>query len=80
MPIFMDRHDMRGMTAEDVAAAHHKDLNIALAAGGAYGVALAETAAVREAFSSMLARGDGDLDHSALVRLVESLAGLPAED
>src|SRR5438270_5956456 len=28
MPIFMDRHDMRGMTAEDVAAAHHKDLNI----------------------------------------------------
>src|SRR5947207_5000278 len=28
MPIFMDRHDMRGMTAEDVAVAHHKDLNI----------------------------------------------------
>ena len=28
MPIFIDRHDMHGMTAEDVAAAHRKDLNI----------------------------------------------------
>jgi class 3 adenylate cyclase len=28
MPIFMDRHDMRGSTAEDVAEAHRKDLEI----------------------------------------------------
>ena len=28
MPIFMDRHDMRGVTAEDVAEAHRKDLEI----------------------------------------------------
>jgi class 3 adenylate cyclase len=28
MPIFMDRHDMRGATAEDVAEAHRKDLEI----------------------------------------------------
>ena len=28
MPIFMDRHDLRGMTAEDVADAHRKDLEI----------------------------------------------------
>ena len=28
MPIFMDRHDMRDMTAESVAAAHRKDLEI----------------------------------------------------
>jgi class 3 adenylate cyclase len=28
MPIFIDRHDMRGMTAESVAAAHRKDLEI----------------------------------------------------
>jgi 2-hydroxy-3-oxopropionate reductase len=55
---------------------HHKDLNIALAAGGAYGSPLGETAIVREALGAMVARGDGDLDHSALVRLVESLAGL----
>jgi 2-hydroxy-3-oxopropionate reductase len=58
---------------------HHKDLNIALAAGGAYGAPLPETAIVREALGSMIARGAGDLDHSALVQLVESLAGI-AED
>src|SRR5262249_15124976 len=28
MPIFMDRHDLREMTAEAVAAAHSKDLEI----------------------------------------------------
>jgi class 3 adenylate cyclase len=28
MPIFIDRHDMRDMTAESVAAAHRKDLEI----------------------------------------------------
>jgi class 3 adenylate cyclase len=28
MPIFMDRHDMRGLTAEDVAEAHRKDLDV----------------------------------------------------
>jgi class 3 adenylate cyclase len=28
MPIFMDRHDLGGMTAEDVADAHRKDLEI----------------------------------------------------
>ena len=28
MPIFMDRHDMRGLTAEDVAEAHRRDLEI----------------------------------------------------
>src|SRR5438874_8206964 len=26
MPIFMDRHDIRGMTAESIAEAHRKDL------------------------------------------------------
>ena len=28
MPVFMDRHDMRGATAEDVAEAHRRDLEI----------------------------------------------------
>jgi class 3 adenylate cyclase len=28
MPIFMDRHDAKGVTAEDIAAAHQKDLAI----------------------------------------------------
>ena len=58
---------------------HHKDLGIALAAGGAYGAPLLEAGLVREAFGSMMARGDADLDHSALVKFVESLAGLDGE-
>jgi hypothetical protein len=28
MPIFMDRHDIREATAENVAEAHHRDLGI----------------------------------------------------
>jgi class 3 adenylate cyclase len=28
MPIFMDRHDLRGATAEDVASAHRRDLDV----------------------------------------------------
>ena len=58
---------------------HHKDLNIALHAAGVYGAALSETAIVREAFGSMIERGGGNLDHSALVQLVEQLAGLSVE-
>ena len=28
MPIFMDRHDVRGATARNIAEAHRKDLEI----------------------------------------------------
>ena len=34
MPIFMDRHDLRGLKAEDVATAHSRDLEVQ----GRYGV------------------------------------------
>ncbi len=34
MPIFLDRHDMSGLSAQDIAAAHRKDLEIQ----GQYGV------------------------------------------
>ena len=34
MPIFLDRHDLSGMTAADIAAAHRKDLEVQ----GKYGV------------------------------------------
>ena len=57
---------------------HQKDLGIALAAGKAYGVPLFETALVHEAMVALAAQGHADLDHSALARLVESLAGLDA--
>jgi len=54
---------------------HRKDLGIALDAGKAYGVPLMATALVHEAMDSMIAQGHGDLDHSALARFVEALAG-----
>jgi 2-hydroxy-3-oxopropionate reductase len=61
-------------------ALHHKDLGIALAAGGAFAAPLVETGLVREALGAMLARGEGSLDHSAPVRLVEALAGLSVSE
>ena len=54
---------------------HHKDLGIALDAAGELEVALPVTASVREFYRSLIAQGRGDYDHSALVTLVEDMAG-----
>lgn len=54
----------------------YKDLNIALDAGRVYGAALPATALVHQLYGAMMARGDGELDHSALVTLLEDLAGI----
>jgi 2-hydroxy-3-oxopropionate reductase len=53
---------------------HHKDLGIALAAGREYGVALPVTAIVDQMLEVSKARGRGDLDHSALLTLLEEAA------
>jgi 2-hydroxy-3-oxopropionate reductase len=53
----------------------YKDLNIALDAGRAYGAPLPAGALVQQLYAAMMARGDGDLDHAALVTLIEELAG-----
>lgn len=53
---------------------HQKDLNIALSTGKALGVPLPATAVVQEAFTALRALGRSELDHSALVTLVEELA------
>jgi 2-hydroxy-3-oxopropionate reductase len=53
---------------------HHKDLGIALAAGREYGVVLPVTAIVDQLFGSMIARGRGGWDHSALLNLIEDLS------
>jgi 2-hydroxy-3-oxopropionate reductase len=53
----------------------YKDLNIALDAGRAYGAPMPATALVHQLYAAMMARGEGDLDHSALVTLLEELAG-----
>ncbi|HEY6200880.1 MAG TPA: 2-hydroxy-3-oxopropionate reductase [Candidatus Binatia bacterium] len=54
---------------------HEKDLKIALASGSEYGVPLTTTAVVAQMMAAMKATGRGDLDHAALVTLVEELAG-----
>jgi 2-hydroxy-3-oxopropionate reductase len=55
---------------------HRKDLNIALNAGREEGVPLAVTALVSQLFQAASAKGRDDLDHSALLTVVEDAAGL----
>ena len=35
MPIFLDRHDLKGLTAADIAEAHRQDLETQTRYGGA---------------------------------------------
>jgi 2-hydroxy-3-oxopropionate reductase len=53
---------------------HEKDMKIALATGSEYGVPLMITSQVAQMITAMKSTGGGDLDHSALVTLVERLA------
>ncbi len=55
---------------------HNKDLGIAIAAAREVGAVLPLTGAMGQLVTSTVARGDGALDHSALIRLVEELSGL----
>ncbi len=55
---------------------HQKDLNIALSAAREMGMSLPNTAIAQQMFSSVAAHGGADLDHSALVKAVEGMAGL----
>lgn len=57
------------------ARLHQKDLGIALAAGHAYGVPLPSTALVDQLFQVLAVAGKGDLDHSALLTVLEAMAG-----
>jgi 2-hydroxy-3-oxopropionate reductase len=54
---------------------HHKDLTIALDVAGSAGVALPLSAAVQQMMRILRAHGQGGLDHSALVTVVEDWAG-----
>jgi 2-hydroxy-3-oxopropionate reductase len=54
---------------------HRKDLGIALATGKEHGVPLAVTGVVAQLFEAAAAAGRGDLDHSAVLTVVEGLAG-----
>ena len=57
----------------------HKDLGIALAAGRDYNVPLPVTAVVDQMFGTLVTGGHGDLDHSALVTLLEDWSGPKSE-
>lgn len=53
---------------------HQKDLGLALETARSLGVSLPNTATCQELFNSSKARGDGELDHSALVRSLEVMS------
>jgi 2-hydroxy-3-oxopropionate reductase len=54
---------------------HHKDMGIVTSAAREAGVVLPVGAIVAQLMASARANGDGGLDHSALLRGVERLAG-----
>lgn len=54
---------------------HHKDMGIVTAAARERGVALPLGALTAQLIGALRAQGDGDLDHSALLRGVERLSG-----
>jgi 2-hydroxy-3-oxopropionate reductase len=57
---------------------HYKDLNIIMATARELQVPLPATAIAHELFSALLAKGRGDLDHSAVITVLEDLTGTKA--
>jgi 2-hydroxy-3-oxopropionate reductase len=57
---------------------HHKDLGIVTSAARAAGVAIPVGAAVAQLMGALRAQGYGDLDHGALLKIVEQLSGRAA--
>lgn len=61
---------------------HYKDLNIIRETARAYGACLPASALAHELFTAMVANGWGDLDHSAVVKVIEQLSNckLPVKE
>jgi 2-hydroxy-3-oxopropionate reductase len=57
---------------------HYKDLGLIMEAAHALGVPLPATAVVQELFNALRVKGRGQLDHSAVITLLEDLAGVSA--
>jgi len=57
---------------------HYKDLGLAMEAARALQVPLPTTSIVQELFSALRVKGRGGLDHSAVITLLEELAGVHA--
>jgi 2-hydroxy-3-oxopropionate reductase len=58
---------------------HQKDLALALGSAKALGMALPNTASTQQIFSTCVAQGGKDWDHSAMVRAIELTAGISLE-
>jgi len=57
---------------------HYKDLNIIRETARAFECCLPASALAHELFSAMQANGWGDLDHSAVIKVIESLSNVEA--
>jgi 2-hydroxy-3-oxopropionate reductase len=55
---------------------HRKDLSIAVSTARDLDLALPNTAATQQLLNAAISNGDGDKDHSALIRTLELLSGL----
>lgn len=58
---------------------HRKDMRIALEAGQERGLGLPGAALVADQFDALMAQGDGELDHAALVKIAAKKTGSPAD-
>jgi 2-hydroxy-3-oxopropionate reductase len=70
----------RGMLARDFKPGfrvdlHHKDLGIVLSTARDAGVVIPLTAVVAQMMAALRANGEGSLDHTALLKVVERLSG-----
>jgi len=54
---------------------HRKDMTLAVDGAKALDIALPNSAATQQLMNAAVARGDGDLDHSGLIRTLKALAG-----
>ena len=59
---------------------HRKDLGIIMDSGKEFGVALPVTALVSQLYDALSANGRGDLDHSALITAIETMANFRVAD
>ena len=57
---------------------HYKDLNIIMDTATSLQVPLPATAVAHELFTALMATGRGELDHSAVVNIIEDMAGVQA--
>ena len=57
---------------------HYKDLNIIMDTAKTLNVPLPATAIAHQLFSALIASGRGDLDHSAVINIIEDLAKIEA--